>query len=299
LPPRTIALDGPAAAGKTTVGRRLADALGYLFLDTGALYRALTVVAVDEGIDVADGEALAAAALEAGIEVRPVDRPTGAPEAGGRRGAGGAGGEGRAGGGGGAVAGGSAEAIGAAEAGGASGAGRSGGVPPRYAVYARGRDVTARLNDPLVDRSVAAVSRHAAVRSTLIDAQRRVANLGPVVMVGRDIGTVVMPDADLKVYLDASASERARRRLRERLAHGEGALYPDILSGITLRDRSDAQRDIAPLAQAQDAVVVGTDDCTIDQVVATLADLVSRWPETMAEGGRRVPCASTVGSEVA
>jgi cytidylate kinase len=234
---RTIALDGPAAAGKSTVGRRLAGALGFLFLDTGALYRALTVCAVDEGIPAADGKALAASAQEAAIAV-------------------------------------------VARAGSEAG----------YAVTVHGRDVTDRLWEPDVDAAVAEVSRHPEVRAILIAPQRQVADLGPVVMVGRDIGTVVMPDADLKIYLDASAPERARRRFRERIAKGDPAAYRDVLRGIEARDASDAGRQHAPLARARDAVVVSTDGCDIETVVAALCGLAGRWPDDLTRNGGHLDC---------
>ncbi|RIL11179.1 (d)CMP kinase [bacterium] len=235
--PRTIALDGPAASGKSTVGARLAGRLGMLCFDTGLLYRALTVLALRAGVSADDAAALAALADTAAIDV--------VPDPGHRLGC---------------------------------------------RVTSRGDDVTDALHGPAVDAAVSAVSGHAAVRAALLGAQRRVAEHTAVIMLGRDIGTVVLPDADLKVYLDASPPARARRRYRERLALGEPAVYGDVLRATLERDARDAGRSIAPLAVAPDAVVVDTDRCDVESVVAHLAALVARWPDPLTTGGGPAPC---------
>ncbi len=235
--PHAIALDGPAAAGKSTVGRRVAEALDYLYFDSGALYRALTVLALDEGVGPENGPELAALASRRPIDVAAQPRS-------------------------------------------ATG----------YAVLAGGEDVTAHLHTAEVDAAVSAVSRHSEVRRALLDQQRRVARQQAAVMVGRDIGTVILPDAELKVYLDASVEARARRRFRERLAHGGAPVFAEILAAMEARDALDAGRSEAPLAVAPDAVVVNTDACTVDQVVAHVLALVDRWPDALTTGGGQLPC---------
>jgi CMP/dCMP kinase len=238
--PAAIALDGPAAAGKSTVGRRVAAALGYLFFDTGVLYRAVTWLALRAGVAVDDGAALAG--LVAGHAIDVVAQP---------------------------------------------------GGDPGYAVRVDGADVTRALRAPEVDRAVSPVSAQAAVRTALLDVQRRIAAQGPVVMVGRDVGTVVLPLAELKVYLDASPAARARRRHAEQVARGVDEPFAAVLADIQARDQVDAARSVAPLAVAPDAVVVNTDDCDLDGVVGHLLALVARWPDALTTGGGVAPCRPT------
>jgi cytidylate kinase len=235
--PPTIALDGPAAAGKSTVGRRLAEALDYFFFDTGVLYRALTVLALESGTALDDGPALAALAAAHDVDVRP--RP---------------------------------------------------GAGPGYVVSLDETDVTAALRTPAVDRAVSPVSAHVAVRDALLGAQRAVARHGPVVMVGRDIGTAVLPDAALKLYLEASPEARARRRAEELAARGVDLSLAAVHADLLARDAADAGRSAGPLAVAPDAVVVATDDCDADGVVAHLVALVARWPDELTTRGGRSPC---------
>lgn len=235
--PRTIALDGPAASGKTTVGRRLAERLGMLCFDTGLLYRVATALAIRDGVAGEDG-----AALVGLIEGNPIHV---VPDRAHRRGC---------------------------------------------RVVAGGSDLTDDLDRRAVDALVSTVSRHAEVRAALLGAQRGVAAAHAVIMLGRDIGTVVLPDADMKVYLDASAAARARRRFREQLARGEAATYADVYAATRERDDRDAGRAVAPLAVAPDAVVVNTDACDVAAVVDHLAALVARWPDDLTTGGGAAPC---------
>lgn len=224
--PSTIAIDGPAASGKSTIGGLLAERLGYLFLDTGAMYRALTLEVLCAGVDVQDEEAVAALARQICMEILPPD-----PE---------------------------------------HQDGRS------YTVLVDGRDVTWAIRSPWVDSAVSPVSAHPKVREVLTEAQRRIGARGRVVMTGRDIGTVVLPDADLKVFLDASVQERARRRYLERLARGEETTYEEELHILANRDRIDSEREAAPLRQAPDAVYVDTEGLTIEEVLARVLDLVDQ-----------------------
>lgn len=220
--PSTIAIDGPAASGKSTIGGLLAERLGYLYLDTGAMYRAVTWAALQKGLEISAEEAISALACTLDIEIaRPEEN------------------DGR-----------------------------------QYTVLADGEDVTWQIRDPEVDRHVSAVSAYAGVRQALTEQQRRIARQGSVVMVGRDIGTVVIPDADLKIYLDASPEVRARRRYLEILERGEQADYESILHDMKRRDRIDSHRQVAPLKAAKDAVRVDTDNLSIAEVLRVVEELV-------------------------
>lgn len=215
-------MDGPAAAGKSTVGRQLAAKLGYPFLDTGAMYRAITWTALHRGIDLSDEEALGELAASARMEIGPP-----AP--------------------------GSIEAC---------------------TITVEGEDVTAMLRRPEVESAVSLVSRVSGVREALVWAQRELAGQRPVVMAGRDIGTVVLPEADLKVYLDASVEERARRRYQELSALGQEVTEEMVLADLRRRDRIDSQRSASPLQVAEDAVVIDTDGLTLDEVVQRVLEQV-------------------------
>jgi cytidylate kinase len=220
--PSTIAIDGPAAAGKSTIGELLAQRLGYLYLDTGAMYRAVTWVALEQGIDIADEEAITALAESIVINIT---RPTVD--------------DGR-----------------------------------QYTVYANGGDVTWQIRRPEVDANVSPVSAYPGVRQALTEQQRRIGRRGRIVMMGRDIGTVVLPDADLKVYLGATAEERARRRHREVLERGEEADYEEVLAAMRRRDKIDSEREAAPLRPADDAVVIDTTELSIAEVLTKVEELV-------------------------
>ena len=213
-PPSIIAIDGPAASGKSTIGKRLAEYLGYLFFDTGVMYRAVTWIALQRGVDVRDERAVTRLAEETPIQVAPASRS-----------------DGRA-----------------------------------CDVIVEGRDITWETRRPEVDANVSVVSAYAGVRRALSAQQRRIGQRGRVVMVGRDIGTVVLPEADLKIYLDASAEQRARRRFDEIVARGEKADYDEILSKVRARDRIDSTRAVAPLRPADDAVILDSDHLNADQV---------------------------------
>jgi cytidylate kinase len=223
--PRTIAVDGSAASGKSSVGREVARRLGYPFLDTGVMYRAATVAALERGVDPDDAEGLGRLACSIRIDVS-LQRP------------------------------------------GTDGASR---------VWLDGRDVTEELRRPDVEEMVSLVSRVPAVREALVALQRKIASEQPLVMAGRDIGTVVLPDADLKVYLDASLAERARRRRQEFARLGREVSAETVLDDIRRRDRLDSTRDVSPLRAADDAVVINTDGMTLEQVVDAVMELVEGW----------------------
>jgi cytidylate kinase len=220
-PPSIIAIDGPAASGKSTLGLRLANALGYLFFDTGVMYRAVTWLALNRGMDVNDEQAVTALAEETPIIVAPASRSDGRV----------------------------------------------------CDVHVEGKDITRETRTPEVDANVSIVSTYRGVREALGRQQRRIGQRGRVVMVGRDIGTVVLPEADLKIYLEASAGERAKRRHEEVMARGADSNYDEVFSKVNERDRIDSTRDVAPLRAADDAVVIDSDRMDADEVFETVLAL--------------------------
>ena len=224
MTPRTIAIDGPAGAGKSTIGALVAERLGYLFLDTGAMYRAIALAALRNEVDPNDTERLAKLAGESRVTIGP---PTVR--------------DGRA-----------------------------------YTVLLHGADVTWDIRSPEVDRIVSQVARVPAVRDIMVEQQRELARRGRVVMVGRDIGTVVLPDADRKIYLTASAAERAKRREEELRARGQVRPRQELLQEILRRDQMDSERKVAPLRTADDAVVVQTDGLSVGQALDKVLAIVTR-----------------------
>jgi CMP/dCMP kinase len=213
---RSVAIDGPSGAGKSTIGYALAQVIDATFVDTGLMYRALTLAAVERGVDVEDGPLLGFLASECRIEVeRPRPEQTDRLET----------------------------------------------------VRLDGRDVTAEVREPRIDRAVSAVSRHAEVRDAMLDVQRAVASRGDTVMVGRDIGTVVLPNASLKVFLTAEARVRAARRAAEM---GAPDRLDEYLAEIERRDAADSGRAIAPLRQAEGALVLDTGRLSVDECVAAI-----------------------------
>ena len=217
----TIAIDGPAASGKSTVAKLLADQVGYLYFDTGVMYRAVTWAALTRDISVDDEPAVTALAKGLDIDVLS---PTAEDER-------------------------------------------------QYTVLVDGQDATWAIREPAVDASVSKVSAYPGVRAAMVLQQRRIAGRGCIVMVGRDIGTVVLPDADLKVYLDASAEERARRRWNEEQARGIDRAYNEVLTEVRRRDRIDSTRKVAPLKPAVDAIILDSTTLSIEAVVSTILEM--------------------------
>lgn len=240
MPPRTITIDGPAASGKSSAGWRLATRLEYLFLDTGALYRAVTLLALERGVpfeDPDDGRRLGELAATTRIDVLPPAVADAGPS--------------------------SFDSDAATTT-----------DDRRYTVRIGPRDVTPALHRPAIDAAVSAVSAHPPVRAALIEQQRRIGRAGDVVMIGRDIGTVVLPDADLKFYLDASLEERARRRYEEYRAQGRAPSYQAILGAMQKRDTIDSSRASAPLRRADDAIYLDTTGYSLEVVVEKLLAFV-------------------------
>jgi cytidylate kinase len=217
-----IAIDGPAASGKSTVGIILARDLGYICLDTGIMYRAVTLAALDRDISINDEQAITSLAEMIRIDVFPPSFDDS----------------------------------------------RS------FDVFVDGKDVTWDIRAPRVNANVSAVSAYRGVRTAMTIQQRRIGEAGKIVMLGRDIGTIVLPFADLKIYLDASVEERARRRYEEYKLMGMSVSYEEILESLKLRDQIDSTRAVAPLTIPEDAFVIDTNDMTIDEVVSKIKEII-------------------------
>jgi cytidylate kinase len=227
-----IAIDGPAGSGKSTIGERVARRLGYLYVDTGAFYRAMTLVALRENVSTDDAETLTALAQRTHIEIVA---PT---QADGRQ----------------------------------------------YTVLVNGEDVTLHLRETRIEEKVSQVSRHDGVRAEMRRLQRTMGDYRNVVMVGRDIGSVVLPDADLKIYLDPSLEERARRRHRDLVASlgADAPSYETVLDEIRRRDEKDAKQLQAP----PDAVRIDNSHAapeeTVERVLALVRERLGRVPDDAA-----------------
>ena len=228
----TIAIDGPAGAGKSTVARKLADKKELLYIDTGAMYRAATWLAIKNNLPLDQGSTIANLLKTKELKLSsPKEK------------------------------------------------GES-----RIRVFINDEEITEPIRGKEVSDKVSRVAAHKEVRSVLVEQQRKMAAEGNVVLDGRDIGTVVLPDADLKIFLTASNQERARRRVKELNAMGESATLEEIHRSIVERDERDSTRETAPLLKAEDAIEVNTDGMTIEQVVAELSALCKRV--TQQKGNR-------------
>ncbi|MFZ0545533.1 MAG: (d)CMP kinase [Candidatus Promineifilaceae bacterium] len=221
--PQAIAIDGPAASGKTTVGKMLAVALGYLFLDTGFMYRAVTLAVLENNISIDDEAAVFELLTQLDIDVIQADLEK----------------DGRL-----------------------------------YTALLNGRDVTWEIRMALVDNNVSQVASYQSVRHNLVKRQRAIASRGRVVMVGRDIGTVVLPEASLKLYITASPAERARRRWQEKVDRGQDTPdYDQILSDIIRRDEIDSSRKFSPMRPADDAILMDTTERPPESIVEDILAL--------------------------
>lgn len=220
--PITIAIDGPAGSGKSTLGALLANALEYLYFDTGVMYRAVTLAAIKKDLDMTDEGAIGELAHKVRIDVRPPTVDDGRD----------------------------------------------------YDVLLDGEDVTWEIRGDAVNNYVSPVSTYAEVREAMTAQQRRIAQENDVVMVGRDIGTVVMPEAELKIFLDASVEVRAHRRYQEMLERGDHSDFDSVLRSLKNRDQIDSNRKIAPLKPAEDAIVIKADCMGIQQVLNKVKELI-------------------------
>ncbi|WP_099362700.1 (d)CMP kinase [Fredinandcohnia onubensis] len=214
----SIAIDGPAAAGKSTVAKIIAKELSYIYVDTGAMYRALTYKALQLSLDLESEEQLLDALQNANIELRPSENG--------------------------------------------------------QLVFIDHKDVTEKIREHDVTNSVSIVSKHRKVREDMVRRQQSFAKSGGVVMDGRDIGTHVLPDAEVKIFLLASVDERAERRHQENLSKGYQSDLEQLKLEIAQRDKLDSEREVAPLRKAEDAIEIDTTSLGIEEVVAKIMDVV-------------------------
>ncbi|WP_077618621.1 (d)CMP kinase [Bacillus sinesaloumensis] len=214
----SIAIDGPAAAGKSTVAKIIANNLSYIYVDTGAMYRALTFKALQQSLDLESEDQLLEALQHAKIELQPSENG--------------------------------------------------------QLVFIDDKDVTEKIREHDVTNSVSIVSKHRKVRENMVKRQQDLAKHGGVVMDGRDIGTHVLPNAEVKIFLLASVDERAVRRHEENLSKGYDSDLEQLKSEIAARDKLDSEREVAPLRKAEDAIEIDTTSLSIEEVVARIMDIV-------------------------
>ena len=216
-----VAIDGPASSGKSTVAKIIAKRFGYVYCDTGAMYRSVTWAALENGIDVSDTKQVIDLARRIKITFEPGQ--------------------------------------------------------PDQRVFVDGHEVTKDIRTEKIAANVSAVAAIPEVRAQMVEQQRQIAQAGGIVMDGRDIGTTVLPDAQVKVFLVASAHERGRRRYEENLQKGLATQSLDELeAAIKLRDQKDSTRKVSPLTQAKDAILIDTTSLTIDQVVDEISALIKK-----------------------
>jgi len=213
-----VAIDGPAGAGKSSIARAVSEKLGYIYVDTGALYRSVAYYAIKNGVRPDDSEKVIG--LLEGLEVSLVYKDG------------------------------------------------------QQRVIAAGEDVSDCIRTPEVSMGASAVSAIPEVRTFLFDLQKKIAQENNVIMDGRDIGTVVLPDAQVKIFLTASPEERARRRFAELKDKDTTVTFDDILKDIIKRDENDMNRAVSPLRQAEDAVLVDSSDMTIDEVINCIESMI-------------------------
>lgn len=220
---KTIAIDGPAGSGKSTLGRNLAKCFGYMFFDTGIMYRAVTFIAIARSLNLNNEQEIAYLGNNIQIDVLPPSELDGRDND----------------------------------------------------IIVEGVDVTWSIRKPLVDDHVSVLSTYPNLRKALTAQQRRIGLRGEVVMVGRDIGTVVLPEAEFKIFLDASIEERAGRRYRERISRGEQIEYDEVLESLNQRDQIDTTRSVAPLKPAEDAIIINTDELDASEVLNLIKTILS------------------------
>ncbi|MFS0863537.1 (d)CMP kinase [Fredinandcohnia sp. 179-A 10B2 NHS] len=214
----SIAIDGPAAAGKSTVAKIIAEKLSYIYIDTGAMYRALTFKAIQQSLDLENEEVLFDALHNSIIELKPTENG--------------------------------------------------------QLVLIDGQEVTGAIREHNVTNSVSFVARHKKVREEMVKRQQSFAKQGGVVMDGRDIGTHVLPNAEVKIFLLASVEERAHRRHDENIAKGYESNLEKLKEEIAARDKLDSEREVAPLRKAEDAIEIDTTSLSIEEVVERIMDIV-------------------------
>ena len=222
-----VAIDGPASAGKSTVAKRVAKKFGYVFCDTGAMYRAVTLAALQQGLSMTDTEKISELAKQIKITFQPAE--------------------------------------------------------PEQQVFINGQEVTRDIRLPKVAKNVSAVAAIPTVRQEMTKQQRQIAAEGGIVMDGRDIGTTVLPHAPVKIFMVATAHERARRRYLENKQKGiTTTSLEELQRAIELRDQKDSTRKVSPLTQASDAIRLDTTNLTIDEVVAEISKIIKKTEKHLA-----------------
>ena len=222
-----VAIDGPASAGKSTVAKRVAKKFGYVYCDTGAMYRAVTLAALQQGLSMTDTEKISELAKQIKITFQP--------------------------------------------------------AKPEQRVFINGQEVTRDIRLPKVAKNVSAVAAIPTVRQEMTKQQRQIAAEGGIVMDGRDIGTTVLPHAPVKIFMVATAHERARRRYLENKQKGiTTASLEELQRAIELRDQKDSTRKVSPLTQASDAIRLDTTNLTIDEVVAEISKIIKKTEKHLA-----------------
>ncbi|MCI1975029.1 MAG: (d)CMP kinase [Limosilactobacillus sp.] len=222
-----VAIDGPASAGKSTVAKRVAKKFGYVYCDTGAMYRAVTLAALQQGLSMTDTDRIAALAKQIKITFQPAE--------------------------------------------------------PEQRVFINSQEVTRDIRLPKVAKNVSAVAAIPGVRQEMTNQQREIAANGGIVMDGRDIGTTVLPNAPVKIFMVATAYERARRRYLENRQKGIAtSSLEELQKAIELRDKKDSTRKVSPLTQASDAVRLDTTNLTIDEVVEQISQIIKKTEKHLA-----------------
>ena len=223
----SIAIDGPSGAGKSTISRTVAGKLGYLYVDTGALYRTIGLYVLRNGSDPKNEQQVQTLLPQLQVNMGYQD-----------------------------------------------------GIQQ---MFLQGENVTDQIRTPEVSMAASGVSAHSCVRAYLLDLQRRLARENNVIMDGRDIGTVVLPDADVKIFLTASSAVRAKRRFNELIAKGEDITYEKVLDDVEKRDYADSHRAISPLKQAEDAIIADTSELNFDESVALIQKIIAQHLEKKAD----------------
>lgn len=220
-----VAIDGPASAGKSTVAKLVAKRFGYIYVDTGAMYRAVTYWAMTHQVALTDDQAVAEMMQSLTISFKPGE--------------------------------------------------------PDQLVFANDEDITAAIRQPDVTNNVSTIAALPKVRTILTEHQRQIAANGGIVMDGRDIGSTVLPQAEVKIFLVASAAERAKRRYAENITKGIKTPLAQLQAEIVLRDHKDSTRKVSPLTQAADAILVDTTPMSIEEVVETIAGIIKKQSSTI------------------
>ena len=223
--PNVITIDGPVASGKSSVGLMLAKELGYLFLDTGIMYRAVAWAAINQKVDINDEEEVSILAQRIDIEIKPPTKFDGRIND----------------------------------------------------VLVDKVDITWEIRENEVNENVSQISRYKFVRKALTEQQQELGRRGGIVMAGRDIGTIVMPNAELKFFLEASVKERALRRYNEEVKRGKPSTLEDVIKNVEMRDKIDSGREIATLIPAKDAVIINTDRKDVSRVIDEILSIIRNY----------------------